>query len=162
MMQADVVRPRVLLADDDAGVLRAISRTLATDFEVVATVTDGRKALDAVPLLDPDVVVLDISMPGLNGFHTAEELRRFGSRAKIVFLTMHEDDDFVSKAIRCGAMGYVLKMLASSDLAPALHHALAGRRYLPSLTPLVMTGTIHTPFSFLEVTVPASTESRPC
>ena len=140
MMQADVGRPRVLLADDDAGILKAISRTLATDFEVVATVTDGRKALDAVPRLDPDVVVLDISMPGLNGFQTAEELKRLGSRAKIVFLTMHQDDDFVSKAIRCGAMGYVLKTLASSDLTPALHHALAGRRYLPSLTPLVMTG----------------------
>ncbi len=141
MMQADVGRPRVLLADDDAGILKAISRTLATEFEVVATVTDGRKALDAVPRLDPDVVVLDISMPGLNGFQTAEELTRFGTRAKIVFLTMHQDDDFVSKAIRCGAMGYVLKTLASSDLTPALHHALAGRRYLPSLTPLVITGS---------------------
>ena len=140
MMQTDVGRPRVLLADDDTGILKAISRTLATEFEVVATVTDGREALDAVPRLDPDVVVLDISMPGLNGFQTAEELKRCGSRAKIVFLTLHQDDDFVSKAIRCGAMGYVLKMLASSDLTPALHHALAGRRYLPSLTPLVMTG----------------------
>ncbi len=140
MMQADVGRPRVLLADDDAGILKAISRTLATDFEVVATVTDGRKALDAVPHLDPDVVVLDISMPGLTGFQAAEELTRLESRAKIVFLTMHQHDDFVSKAIRCGAMGYVLKTRASSDLTPALHHALAGRRYLPSLTPLVMTG----------------------
>jgi CheY-like chemotaxis protein len=141
MRQADVGRPRVLLADDDAGILKAVSRTLATEFEVVATVTNGRKALDAVPRLDPDVVVLDISMPGLTGFQTAEELKRLGSRARIVFLTMHPDDDFVSKAIRCGAMGYVLKTLAASDLTPALHHALAGRRLLPSLTPLVMTGT---------------------
>ena len=139
MNHADIGRPRVLLADDDAGVLKAISRTLAADFDVVATVTDGRQALDAVPRLDPDVVVLDVSMPGLNGFQTAEELKRFGSRAKIVFLTMHQEDEFVSKAIRCGAMGYVPKMLAWSDLTPALHHALAGRRYLPSLTPLVMT-----------------------
>ena len=126
--------------DDDAGMLKAISRTLAAEFDVVATVTDGHKALDAVPRLHPDVVVLDISMPGLNGFQTAEELNRLGSRAKIVFLTLHQDDDFVSKAIRCGAMGYVLKTLAWSDLTPALHHALAGRQYLPSLTPLVMTG----------------------
>ena len=133
-------RPRVLLADDDVGVLKAVSRTLATEFEVVATVTDGRKALEAVPLLDPDAIVLDISMPGLNGFQTAEELKRFGSRARTVFLTMHEDDGFVSKALRCGAMGYVLKTHASSDLSPALHDALAGRRSLPSLTPLVMTG----------------------
>jgi CheY-like chemotaxis protein len=114
---------------------------LAADFEVAGTVADGRKALDAVPRLDPDVVVLDISMPGLNGFQTAEELKRIESRARIVFLTMHQDDDFVSKAIRCGAMGYVLKTLAWSDLTPALHHAVAGRRCLPSLTPLVMTGT---------------------
>ena len=135
-----VGRPRVLLADDDLGVLKAVSRTLATEFDVVATVTDGRKALEAVPLLDPDVIVLDISMPGLNGFQTAEELKRVGSRARIVFLTMHEDDGFVSKAIRCGAMGYVVKTHASSDLSPALHYALAGRRSLPSLTPLVMTG----------------------
>ena len=105
---ADDRRPRVLLADDDAAVLKAISRTLATDFEVVATVADGRKALDAVPRLDPDVVVLDVSMPGLDGFQTAEELKRLGSRAKIVFLTMHQDDDFVTKAIRCG-VGYVPK-----------------------------------------------------
>lgn len=138
-LRRDTVRPRVLLADDDASISKAISRTLATDFEVVATVTSGREALDTVPHLDPDVVVLDISMPGLNGFETAEELKRSGSRSRIVFLTMHQDDNFVAKAIGCGAAGYVPKMLAWSDLAPALHHALAGRQYLPSLTPLVMT-----------------------
>ena len=65
MMQADAGRPRVLLADDDAGILKAISRELAAEFEVVATVTDGREALDAVPRFDPDVVVLDVSMIGL-------------------------------------------------------------------------------------------------
>jgi hypothetical protein len=92
-----------------------------------------------VPDLDPDVVILDISMPGLNGFETADELKRSGSRARIVFLTMHQDDTFVAKAIGCGAAGYVPKMNAWSDLAPAVHHALAGRQYLPSLTPLVMT-----------------------
>jgi CheY-like chemotaxis protein len=134
-------RPRVLLVDDDAGISRAISRTLAADFEVVATVTSGREALDTVPRLDPDVVVLDISMPGLNGLETAEELKRSGSRSRIVFLTMHQDDTFVAKAVGCGAAGYVTKMLAGSDLVPALHHALAGRQYLPSLTPLVMTNS---------------------
>ena len=132
-------RPRVLLADDDGGISRAISRTLAADFEVVASVTSGREAVDTVPHLDPDVVVLDISMPGLNGFETAEELKRSGSRSRIVFLTMHHDDTFVAKAIECGAAGYVPKMVAWADLVPALHHALAGRQYLPSLTPLVMT-----------------------
>ena len=138
-LRRDTVRPRVLLADDDTSISKAISRTLATDFEVVATVTSGREVLDTVPDLDPDLIVLDISMPGLNGFETAEELNRSGSRSRIVFLTMHQDDNFVAKAIGCGAAGYVPKMLAWSDLAPALHHALAGRQYLPSLTPLVMT-----------------------
>ena len=136
---ADTNRPRVLLADDDDGILKAISRTLASDFEVVATVTDGQQALDAVRRLDPDVAVLDISMPGLNGFETAAALQRSGERAKTVFLTMHQDDDFVAKAISAGAMGYVLKTLAWSDLIPALRHALAGRQWLPSLSPLVMT-----------------------
>ena len=140
-LRRDTVRPRVLLADDDTSISKAISRTLATDFEVVATVTSGREVLDTVPDLDPDLIVLDISMPGLNGFETAEELNRSGSRSRIVFLTMHQDDNFVAKAIGCGAAGYVPKMLAWSDLAPALHHALAGRQYLPSLTPLVMTGS---------------------
>jgi DNA-binding NarL/FixJ family response regulator len=139
MTQA-AARLRVLVADDEPRILKAVSTTLATEFDVIATVADGRQALDAIPRLDPDLVVLDISMPGLNGFQTAAELQRIGSRARIVFLTMHQDDDFVSQALRCGAMGYVLKALVSSDLVPALHHVLAGRRYLPSLTSLVMTG----------------------
>ena len=138
-MPADTGRARILLADDDTAILKAISRTLADDFQVVGAVTDGQQAVDAARRLDPDVAVLDISMPGLNGFQTAAELKRLGSRARIVFLTMHEDDDFVAKAIKFGATGYVLKTLAWSDLPTALAHALAGRQYLPSLTPLVMT-----------------------
>ena len=132
-------RARVILADDNAGILRAISRTLEPDFDVVASTTDGREALDMVARLDPDIVVLDISMPGLSGFEAAEELKRSGSRAKIVFLTMHDDDEFIVQAMRCGATGYVLKTLASSELTAALHHALSGRQHLPSLAPLVMT-----------------------
>jgi DNA-binding NarL/FixJ family response regulator len=132
-------RPTVLLADDDPAILKAISRTLANDFHVVATVTDGRQVLDAVLRFDPDLAVLDISMPGLNGLQTAEELKRSGARARSVFLTMHQDDEFVAKAISAGASGYVLKTLAWADLIPALRHALAGRQYLPLLSPLVMT-----------------------
>jgi CheY-like chemotaxis protein len=129
----------VVLVDDDTGVLKAISRTLAKDFEVVATVSDGRQALTTVARLDPDIVVLDISMPGLNGFRTAEELKRSGARSKVVFLTMHQDDGFVTEAVAHGAMGYVVKPCAWSDLIPALHHVLAGRKYLPTLVPLVKT-----------------------
>jgi CheY-like chemotaxis protein len=128
--------------DDDGAILKAISRFLAADFDVVAAVTDGREALETVPRLDPDVVVLDISMPGLDGLQTAAELQRLGVRSKVVFLTMNQDDAFVASAIKSGATGYVLKMQASSDLLPALRHALAGRRYLPSLAPLAMTDTV--------------------
>jgi len=129
------------VADDDAAIRNAVSRILAADFEVVATVSNGRQALDAVDTLDPDAVVLDVSMPGLNGFQTAEELQRTGSRTKIVFLTMHQDDELVAKAIRCGATGYVFKMLGSSNLTEALHDTLTGRLHLPSLAPLVMTNS---------------------
>jgi DNA-binding NarL/FixJ family response regulator len=138
-MAADTSRPTVVLADDDAGILAAISRTVAPDFQVVGTVTDGHQALDAVRRLDPDVAVLDISMPGLNGFETAAALKRSGARARTVFLTAHDDDHFVARAISSGAMGYVPKTLAWSNLVPALRSALAGRQHLPSLTPLVIT-----------------------
>jgi CheY-like chemotaxis protein len=132
-------RPKVLLVDDDAGILKAISRTLAGDFDVVAAVTDGVQALHSATRLDPDAVVLDVSMPGLNGFQTAVELKRLGSRARIVFLTMHQEEEFVAQAVGSGAMGYVFKTRAWSDLTPALGHALDGRCSLPALTPLVMT-----------------------
>jgi CheY-like chemotaxis protein len=120
-------------------VLASVSRLLAIDFEIAATVNDGRQAVDAARLLDPDLVVLDISMPGLNGFQAAQELRQTGSRAKLVLLTAHDSDDFVEKAIRCDVNAYVLKMRAGRDLASALHHSLAGRQFLPSVTPLANT-----------------------
>jgi DNA-binding NarL/FixJ family response regulator len=142
MLVSSSGRPRVVLVDDDGAILKAISRFLSVEFDVAAAVTDGRSALDTVPRLDPDLVVLDISMPGLDGLQTAAELKRLGVRAKIVFLTMNEDDGFVANAMRVGAMGYVVKTLASSDLLPALRHAFAGRRYLPSLAPLAMTDTV--------------------
>ena len=138
VIPADIRRPTVVLADDDRGILKAISRTLEADFDLLAAVADGREAVDAVSRLDPDVAVLDISMPGLDGFQAAEELRRSGSRARTVFLTMHHEDDFVAKALRNGAKGYVLKTLAWSELNAAVRDALAGRWRLPSLTPLVM------------------------
>ena len=136
--KAPAAKPTVLLADDDAGVLKAVARTLATDFDVVAAVGDGIQALDAVARLDPDFAVLDVSMPRLNGFQTARELRRLESRAAIVFLTMHDGDDYVLEAIRTGANGYVLKDRAWSDLPAALGHVREGRRFLPALTPLAI------------------------
>ena len=133
---ANVSNPTVLLVDDDVGILKAISRILAPDFAVVAAVTNGRQAIEHVRQCDPDVVVLDLSMPGLNGFETAVELKRIGSVAKILVLTSYCSDEYVHEAIESGASGYVPKHSAWSDLIPALRHVLAGRQVLPCLAPL--------------------------
>ena len=130
-------KPRVLVADDNALILSNVSSLLATNFDLVAAVTDGRQALDAARRLDPDVVVLDVTMPGLNGFQTARQLTRSGSRSKIVMLTMHVSDEFLAAAIDAGADGYVPKPRMMSDLEGAIDHAIAGRLFVPSLTSLL-------------------------
>ena len=129
-------RLRVLVADDNASILAKASTRLARDFEVVAAVSDGRQALHAARRLDPDVAVLDITMPELDGFQTARELKQSGSRARIVMMTMHDADEFVEAAIDSGAHGYVLKTRMQSDLSSAIDHAIAGRLFVPSLTSL--------------------------
>src|SRR5262245_18949624 len=135
--EAGTARPRVLLVDDDASVLKSVSRLLAADFEILAGVTNGREAVESASDLDPDVVVLDITMPGQNGVETARELKRLESRAKVVFLTARDEDEYVAQAMHSGANGYVLKLRAWSDLPIALHQALEERQFLPSLKPLV-------------------------
>ncbi len=130
-------RLTVLVADDNALILEKASALLARDFDLVAAVTDGRQALDAARRLDPDVAVLDVTMPELDGFQTARELKRAGSRAKIVMLTMHQSDDYVAAAFKSGAQGYVSKTRMHFDLASAIDHAVAGRLFVPSLTSLL-------------------------
>ncbi len=138
-------RPRVLLADDHVHFLESVSRLLAGAFDIVAVAADGRQALDLARRLRPDVVVLDVSMPDLDGFQTLEQLRRDGLETRVVFLTMHQDDEFVAAAINGGAHGYVLKSRIHSDLISAIDHALAGRLFLPSLTSLsTVAGSRHT------------------
>ncbi len=129
----------VLVADDNPSILRQVSALLASDFNVVAAVTDGRQALDASLRLDPDVAVLDITMPELDGLQTARALRQARSRAKIVMMSMHNSDGHVAAAIESGADGYVVKMHLCSDLASAIHHAIAGRLFVPSMTSLLDT-----------------------
>src|SRR5262245_28349675 len=130
-------KPKVLLADDHIPVLKSVSKLLASDFDVVAAVTDGRRAVDAAMQLAPDVVLLDITMPELDGFQTVCELKRLGSGAKVVFLTMHEADDYVAAAVTAGAQGYVVKSRIQKDLTSALNHVLADRLFVPSLTSLL-------------------------
>ncbi|HKN24593.1 MAG TPA: response regulator transcription factor [Candidatus Acidoferrum sp.] len=119
-------RPRILLADDHVGMLVNASDILRGQFEIVGTVTDGRAAVKAACELKPDLVVLDIGMPELDGLDAAKELRRRGSEVKVVFLTVQEDQDYVAAALDCGGLAYVLKSRMYSDLANAIAAALSG------------------------------------
>lgn len=114
---------RVLLADDHPEFLGVVARHLEPHFDVVRTVDNGQAMLDEAARLEPDVVVTDISMPGLNGIEAARKLKATGSRAKIVFLTVHADRDYVRAALGAGAVGYVLKSELASDLLPCLRQA---------------------------------------
>jgi DNA-binding NarL/FixJ family response regulator len=137
-------RPRILLADDHSAFLESVTRLLAAHFDIVALAGDGRQALDLARRLRPDVVVLDVSMPELDGFQTLEQLRRDGPETTVVFLTMHRGDEFVSAAINGGADGYVLKSRIHLDLINAIDFALAGRLFVPSLTSLsTVAGSRH-------------------
>ncbi len=121
-------RIRVLLADDHEAMLDRVAGLLATEFNVVGTVTDGQQALDAAMELEPDVLVLDISMPVMNGIETARRLKEAGSETRIVFLTVHDDPDFAREALEAGALGYVIKQRIASDLVAAIKKAHAGRQ----------------------------------
>ena len=121
-----MTRKRVVVADDLAPVLSAVAALLKEPFDVVGMVSDGRAALETTLKLEPDLVVLDISMPAMSGIEVAQELRRRGNKAKIVFLTVHEDADILKTCHAVGGLGYVVKVLMDSDLIPAMNEALAG------------------------------------
>ena len=127
-------RVSVLLADDHQDFLAVAVRLLAPEFAVVKTVGDGRALLEEAAQLDPDVLVLDISMPVLNGIEAVRQLKAARCRAKVVFLTVHGDADYVRAALAAGAQGYVAKSRLASDLRLALREVLAGRSFVsPSL-----------------------------
>jgi Response regulator containing a CheY-like receiver domain and an HTH DNA-binding domain len=121
---------RVLLADDNPSMLQAARRILEPEFQVVGTVKDGEALLEAADALRPDVLIIDICMGMLNGLEAARLLTRTGSKAKIVFLTVHQDPEFVEEAFSVGALGYVVKPRLGTDLLPAVREALAGRAFV--------------------------------
>jgi DNA-binding NarL/FixJ family response regulator len=127
-------RPRILLADDHKMFAQGLESLLRDEFDFLARVGDGQSLVETAIRLDPDVVIVDISMPVLNGFDAVRNLKKLGSRAKIIFLTMHGDDSLVAEAFRCGASGYVLKQSAGEELISAIKQVLEGKTYI---TPLV-------------------------
>ena len=133
-----MTRPRVLIADDHTLVTDGLRRILEPECEVVGAVEDGRSLLEAAEGLKPDIILLDISMPLLNGVDAARKLRDTVPSAKVIFVTMHADATYVTGAFRAGASGYVLKRCASIELLNAVHQVLKGRTYI---TPLIRKAT---------------------
>lgn len=131
--------PRVLLADDHALLLGAFEKLLADECEVVGQVSDGRALVAAAEQLKPDVVILDISMPLLNGLDAGRQIKQKLRNTKLIFLTMNEDADLAAEAFRAGASGYLLKRSAVSELMTAIREVMQGRSYV---TPLVTEGLV--------------------
>src|SRR4051812_7900247 len=123
------VGPRVLIVDDHEAMLTRATSVLRTSCRIVGTALNGRAAIAAARDLDPEVIVLDISMPGMSGFEVAEQLRASGSTAAVIFLTVHEEEEFMTVARAAGGLGYVVKPRLSRDLADAVREARAGRSF---------------------------------
>jgi DNA-binding NarL/FixJ family response regulator len=130
-------RPRVLLADDHAMLLDAFRRLLEPQCEIVGTAADGRALIELALKTDPDIIVLDISMPELNGMDACAQLRGKLPDVKFIFLTVNEDPDLAAEAIGLGASAFLLKSCASAELTLAIESALASRTYV---TPLLTKG----------------------
>lgn len=123
-------KPKILLADDHRIVLEGLRSLLERDFELTGLVTNGRDLVDAALRLRPDVIVADISMPLLNGIDAVRKLRTEGCEAKIVFLTMHPDLTYATRALEAGGSGYVIKHSAPDELVAAIHASLRGDTYI--------------------------------
>ena len=126
-------KPRLLLADDHPILVEGLKALLTPEFDVVATAADGNAVLEAAEKHQPELVLLDISMPGLNGIEAARRLKQTNPGAKLIVLTMHGELSFVRAAFKAGVSGYLLKQSAPTELLTALHYVEHGRRYISSL-----------------------------
>jgi DNA-binding NarL/FixJ family response regulator len=133
------MRPRVLLADDHALLVGAFEKLLAGDCDIVGQANDGRALVAEAARLQPDLVILDISMPLLNGLEAGRQIKQQFRNIKLIFVTMNEDPDLAAEAFRSGASGYVLKRSAATELTTAIREVMLGRSYI---TPLVATGLV--------------------
>lgn len=132
-------RARIILADDHSLLLGAFQSFLEPEFEVVGTFLDGRTLVEGAQALQPDVIVLDIGMPLMNGLVAGQRLKHDMPSVKLIYLTMNEDPDLAAEAFKLGASGYLLKTSAASELAYAIRDALMGRSYV---TPLITEGMV--------------------
>ena len=127
-----MTRARILLADDHKEMRELVVLLLDREFDIIGALPDGSAVVDATTRLRPDVCLLDISLPALDGIEVARRLRQNGSPAQVIFLTIHEDRDFLRAALDTGARGYVVKRSLASDLPTAIREVLAGRTFVSS------------------------------
>jgi DNA-binding NarL/FixJ family response regulator len=127
------MKPRILLADDHRIVAEGLRSLLEPEFELIGIVEDGRALVDASKKLRPDVIIVDISMPQLNGIEAVHQIKKENKDIKVIFLTMHPDVTYAVSAMEAGAQGYVLKHSAPSELTTAVRKALSGKRYITPL-----------------------------
>ena len=129
-----MIRPRILLADDNNEFLAAEIDLLSPHFELVGTASDGESLVSEVQRLKPDVIVVDVTMPVMNGIVAANRLKASGSTVKIVFLTINNGEEYVKACLATGAQGYVWKSRMKSHLIPAIHAAIEDLSYVSPLT----------------------------
>ena len=128
------MRPKVVLADDHAIIAEGLARLIGDVADLLGQVNDGRRLVEEVRRLRPDIVVTDITMPGMSGIDAMRQLKTEGSEARFIFLTIHTEARLAAEAMRSGASGYLLKQAAGNELFDAIHAAMSGRTYL---TPLI-------------------------
>ena len=141
-------KPRVLLADDHTLLLEAFQKLLADECEIVGVATNGRALVTAAATLRPDVIVVDVTMPLLNGIDAARQIKQTSPDVRIIFLTMNEDPNLAAEAFRAGASGYLLKRSAASELVTAIREVVKHRSYI---TPLVAEGLVGSMLHGLEI-----------
>jgi len=153
-------KPRVLMADDHSMILAGLRKLVEGECEVVGTVEDGRALVEAAQKLRPDLILLDISMPLLNGLEATRQLTKLVPESKVIILTMHASPTYATEAFQAGASGYLLKRSAASELSQAIQSVLQGRQYL---TPLITKDVLDSVFkpSTGERGTPASTALTP-
>ncbi|WP_447969211.1 response regulator [Nitrospira sp. M1] len=124
-----MTRPRILLADDHTLIAEGVSKLIESEFDLIGIIQDGQTLIREIRTLAPDVLLLDISLPSLNGFDAAQRIKTILPSLRIIFLTMHTDPSFVNDATAVGASGYVVKQSAASELILAIREVLDGRTY---------------------------------
>jgi len=141
---------RVILADDHTMMLDALKKMLEPEFEVVGTFTDGCALVDSAPLLKPNVIVLDVGMPKMNGLNAGRRLKKLIPSVKLIYLTMNQDPEIAAEAFRLGANGYLLKNSTGSELVDAIRKVARGNSYVTPLLTEDVVGSVVNHFKNLK------------